>query len=137
MKARQNRERFPSAVLADGEFVGVVGLNAPDFAEGTIECDYWIGVPHWNRGVGTKAVELAVDFAFRELGMRIVFSGCWEGNQPSARVLEKNGFREIESMVDTDASGRKFRGMRIRRFKLTREEWMTKNTELGGAGNDG
>ena len=40
VEARRNRERFPSAVLVDGEFVGVVGLNAPDFAAGTVELDH-------------------------------------------------------------------------------------------------
>jgi RimJ/RimL family protein N-acetyltransferase len=129
VEARQKQERFPSAVLADGQFIGIVGLNAPDLKAGTIECDYWIGVPYWGKGVGTKAVGLAVEFAFRKLGMQTVFSGCWEGNTPSARVLEKNGFKEIESTLGTETYGQKFKGQRIRRFMLTRQDWMSRNTE--------
>ena len=104
------RKRFPSAILADGEFVGLIGLNAPDFTAGTVECDYWVGVPHWDKGIGTKAVSLALELAFADLGMRTVFSGCWEGNPPSARILEKNGFEEIESTIGTDSYGKKFKG---------------------------
>jgi RimJ/RimL family protein N-acetyltransferase len=129
VEARLKREQFASAVLADGQFVGVVGLNAPDFKAGTIECDYWIGVPHWNKGVGTSAVGLAVKFAFGELSMQTVFSGCWEGNPASARVLEKNGFKEIESILGSDTYGWKMKGERIRRFMLTKQEWTTKHTE--------
>jgi len=123
VEARLRRERFPSAVLVDDEFAGVIGLNAPDFKAGTVECDYWIGVPHWGKGIGTKAVALAVEFAFRALGMQTVFSGCWEGNPASGRILEKNGFREIESMLATDTYGRKFKGQPIRRFMLTKQDW--------------
>ena len=126
---RQKRKRFPFVVLADGEFVGVIGLNAPDFKAGSIECDYWIGVPHWGKGIGSKAVGLAVAFAFQELDMKTVFSGCWEGNPPSAQVLKKNGFNEIESTLGTDTYGQKFKGQRIRRFILARQDWMTRNTE--------
>jgi RimJ/RimL family protein N-acetyltransferase len=129
VEARQKRERFPSAVLVDGQFVGVIGLNSPDFEAKSIECDYWVGVPNWGKGIGTKAVGLAVEFAFHELGMQTVFSGCWEGNPASARVLEKNGFKETESTLGTDTYGQKHKGKRIRRFMLTRQEWTTMNTE--------
>lgn len=128
IEARLKREHFTSAVLADGQFVGVVGLNDPDFKAGTVECDYWIGVPHWNKGVGTSAVGLAVQFAFDELGLQTVFSGCWEGNPPSARVLQKNGFKEIDSIVGTDTYGWKKKGEPIRRFRLTKHEWINKHT---------
>ena len=129
IESRQSRARFPSAILADGEFVGVVGLNEPDFQACTVEIDYWIGVPHWGKGIGTTAVSLALNTAFCELGMQTVFSGCWEGNLGSGRVLEKNGFEEIESILGSDAYAPKFKGKRIRRFVLTRKNWIAKNTK--------
>jgi ribosomal-protein-alanine N-acetyltransferase len=128
VEARQKRERFPSAVLLNGEFVGVVRLNAPDFEARTIECDYWIGVPHWGKGIATQAIALAVEFAFRELDIERVFSGCWEGNPASARVLEKNGFEEIDGTVGTETNGRKFKGQWFRRFRLKRSNWENHNT---------
>lgn len=133
IESRQRRERFPSAILVDGEFVGVVGLNGPDFQAFTIEVDYWIGVPHWGKGIGTEAVKLALKIAFSELGMKTVFSGCWEGNPASIRVLEKNGFEEIESIIGSDSYAPKFKDKRIRRFVLTRENWKLRNTEQAHA----
>ncbi len=66
----------------------------------------------------TNAVRLAVEYAIKELAMTTVFSGCWEGNPASCRVLEKNGFNEIESIINDGKYGQKFKGQRIRRFKL-------------------
>jgi len=129
VEARSKRERFPFAIVVDGEFVGVIGLNAPDFEVGTVEVDYWIGVPHWGKGIGTNAVKLAVEFAFTELGMRMVFSGCWEGNPPSGRILLKNGFEETESILGSESYAQKFKGKRIRRFVLKRELWSKRITE--------
>jgi len=103
--ARAKRERFPFAVLVDDDFAGIVGLNAPDFENRTIECDYWIGVPFWGKGIGTAAVGLAAAYAFADLDMQIVFSGCLTSNPASARVLEKNGFMEIETIVNDGKYG--------------------------------
>jgi len=131
---RRNRERFPSAVLLDGEFVGIVGLNEPDLENPTVECDYWIGVPFWGKGICTKAVDLAVKYAFSDLHMQTVLSGCREGNTASIRVLEKNGFDEIDSVLATDTYGKKFKGERLCRFRLCKRDWIARNTEQANGG---
>lgn len=115
---RQKKKRFPSAILLNGNFVGVIGLNNPDFQERSIEVDYWLGVPFWGVGIMSKAVSLAVEYAINELEITTVFSGCWEGNPASCRVLEKNGFKEIEGIINDGKYGQKFKGQQIRRFKL-------------------
>ena len=115
---RQKKKRFPSAILLKGDFVGIIGLNDPDFQNRTIGVDYWLGVPFWGNGIMTEAVRLAVEYAIEDLEMTTVFSLCWEGNPASCRVLEKNGFNEIKSIINDGKYGQKFKGQRIRRFKL-------------------
>lgn len=50
-----------------------------------------------NRGYGTQAEILALEYAFRELGLRTVYADALKKNLRSRHVLEKVGFREIRS----------------------------------------
>lgn len=121
--ARKSRQRFPHAILLDGQLVGVISLNLPDFENLTAEVDYWLAVPFWGRGIMTGAVGLVTNIAFEDLGFRRLFSGCWIKNPASCRVLEKNGFIEIPSVVNDGDFGQKFLGETIRRLTLSYEDW--------------
>lgn len=123
IQATKSRQRFPHAILLDGEFVGVIGLNLPDFTNLTAEVDYWLAVPFWGRGIATQAVGLVAGIAFEDIGFRRLFSGCWAKNPASCRVLMKNGFGEIESVVNDGHFGQKFLGETIRRLTLSYEDW--------------
>jgi len=48
-----------------------------------------------NRGYGTKAEILALEYAFDQMGMGTVFADSIHRNTRSQHVLEKVGFREI------------------------------------------
>ncbi|MCM3749484.1 GNAT family N-acetyltransferase [Paenibacillus pasadenensis] len=54
---------------------------------------YFIDQAHNGKGYATKAVELAVQAAFDELGLHCVQAGVMPRNARSARVLTKAGFR--------------------------------------------
>jgi len=53
---------------------------------------YWLGAPHANRGLMTRAVRAMVPFVFDELKLHRLEAACLPHNQPSIRVLERNGF---------------------------------------------
>ena len=115
--------RYPLTVLAGGELVGVVGLNAIDQERRSAELDYWIAVPFWGRGFATEAVSLAVTLAFAGLHLRTLESACLEGNPASCRVLEKAGFL-VEQGTHRARPGSRFAGQSLRRFRLRREDWI-------------
>ena len=94
VEAHANGEAFYFAILADGEMIGVVGLRAVDRQERSVRCGYAIAASHWGKGITTKAVALALRYAFCELGMDIVRASCLRRNPASARLLGRNGFRE-------------------------------------------
>ena len=54
---------------------------------------YWLGLPYVRRGHMTDAVRAIVPFAFDTLGLHRLEAACLPHNAPSARVLEKAGFR--------------------------------------------
>ena len=121
VEARHKREGFFFAIVAEGEMVGVVELGAIDSESRSIQCDYAIASAHWGKGITTKAVALALRYAFLELGMEIVRSACLRRNPASARVLEKNGFLETEEFVYNSS---KFKGEAARKFILTKAAWL-------------
>ncbi len=124
IRAHRNREGFSFAIVAGGDMIGVVGLGAVDYEERSVRCDYAIASSHWGRGITTRAVALALNYAFCELDMEIVHSACLKRNPASARVLEKNGFQELDGFLYNSS---KFKDEPARRFQLTRQAWRKHN----------
>ncbi len=121
VRAHRNREAFYFAIVADGDMIGVVELGAVDYEKRSARCDYGIASSHWGKGITTRAVALALNYAFCELGMEIVHSACLKRNPASARVLEKNGFQEMDGFLYNSS---KFKNEPARRFQLIRQAWM-------------
>ena len=69
-------------------------MRQSDVERLSAEIGYWIGEPHWNRGIAGDAVGSICEYAFRETELIRLFASVFEYNAPSMRVLEKNGFRK-------------------------------------------
>lgn len=81
------------AIEYEGKYVGNIGLvKQADVYSKSAELGYFIGEPYWNRGITTRAVNLICEYGFRELDVVRIYSGIFEFNSPSQRVLEKCGF---------------------------------------------
>lgn len=81
------------AIEYNKELAGTVGLlPQTDVYTGTAEIGYWIGEPYWGKGIMAEAVRQMVDYGFNKLGLRRIFTGVFEHNRRSMRVLEKAGF---------------------------------------------
>jgi ribosomal-protein-alanine N-acetyltransferase len=77
----------------DGDLVGTVGITPQSGWRGHIaEIGYWVGEPHWGRGVGSAAVREMTRRAFYELDYRKLFAPVLSPNTASMRVLEKCGY---------------------------------------------
>ena len=124
VRAHRNREAFFFAIVADGDMIGVVELGAVDYEKRSTRCDYGIASSRWGKGITTRAVALALNYAFCELGMEIVHSVCLKRNPASARILEKNGFQETDGFIYNSS---KFENEPARRFQLTRQAWIEVN----------
>lgn len=59
-----------------------------------IELGYVLSPDYWGRGIMTEAASAAVRYAFYEMGIEIIWSGYFEGNERSRGVQEKLGMRE-------------------------------------------
>lgn len=101
------------------EFVGMVGLMPRDGERFVL--GYWIGRPHWNRGLATEAAQALIDFAFSRLEAPAVAATARVTNGASRRVLEKCGFQYAGQGMGPSLF---HRGMvPIDRFRIERSIW--------------
>ncbi len=91
---QQEQPQRTLAIEAEGALVGVIGvIMGTDIQRLSAEIGYWLGEPHWGRGIATEAVRQMTDYAFGELGLVRVFAMVYPYNKGSQRVLEKSGYQ--------------------------------------------
>lgn len=81
------------AIEYQGNYVGNISLLVgSDVYSKSAEIGYFIGEPFWNKGITTKAVNLIVKFGFEKLDIVRIYTGVFDFNVASQKVLEKCGF---------------------------------------------
>jgi RimJ/RimL family protein N-acetyltransferase len=101
------------AIETNGRFVGVVHIGA------TGELGYWLAPACHGQGLMTEAAHAAVDAHFAQGGSDLT-SGYHIGNDASAKVLEKLGFRVTGHTLTPTARGD---DVVIRRVVLAAQDW--------------
>ena len=82
-------------VFRSGDDRLVGGLSLSNVRRGVAQMGtlgYWVGEPYANQGHTTHAVNAALRFSFKTLGLHRVEAACVPENDRSRRVLEKAGF---------------------------------------------
>ena len=77
-----------------GELVGVVNVN--EIVRGIFRSaylGYYAFTPHEHQGLMTEGVALAIDDAFRRLGLHRLEANVQPGNRASLRLVRRLGFR--------------------------------------------
>ncbi len=78
-----------------GALCGVIGLAIQkDVYQKSAEIGYWIGEPFWGQGIATKALALITTYGFDKLDLHRIYTGVFEFNTASMKVLEKNGYQK-------------------------------------------
>lgn len=79
-------------LLADGTMVGCCGL-ARRAGPHALDIGYWVHAAHTRRGVATTAARALTDAGFELEGIERIEIHCDEGNQASAAVAARLGYR--------------------------------------------
>lgn len=79
------------AIEVDGRFSGNIGAMLD--GAGRADVGYFVAPWARGRGVGSVALWLVCDWAFREGGCEVVTWNALVGNVPSRRMVEKVGFQ--------------------------------------------
>ena len=87
-----------------GEAIGCVGYLSASasnlkIADDQCEVGYWIARPYWGKGICTEALQLVVDYCFREKCFSVLWGDYFPENPASGRVMEKCGFADTGKEV--------------------------------------
>lgn len=78
------------------EFVGVLELGNIDFNHKNCEIMYLVGEKKlWGKGIATKAINLGIEFAFKNMKMKNIYAGTYSSNFASQKALRKNKFKIV------------------------------------------
>src|SRR5476649_2774396 len=98
--------REQQAAMADGlcrywtlmegdDAIGSVDLSLIE--GGSAELGFLLRRDRWGNGLATEAVEAVIACGFGPLGLKRLAAAAQTDNRAAARVLEKNGFKLVES----------------------------------------
>lgn len=104
---RPNPCCFAIVLKTTGEPIGCIGLvpeGDEHFAvsESEREVGYWIGVPYWNQGLTTEALNAVIAWCRDSLHLKSLLLTTDADNSASRRVADKCGFRLV---ADYDYQG--------------------------------
>jgi RimJ/RimL family protein N-acetyltransferase len=76
-----------------------IGIKDIDYVNKKANVGYWIGKQYQDKGIATESVKLVINYAFDVLKLEEISAYVFPDNNPSIRVLEKNGFVKITAEV--------------------------------------
>ena len=79
-----------------GELIGDTGISEVEGRPDEAEIGYCIGREYRGKGYAAELVEAATRFIASRFGIKVMHGRVVHGNETSARVLEKNGYRFAE-----------------------------------------
>ena len=92
--------------LATDRTIGSTGIHDVDHRHGRATFGIMIGARDcWNRGYGTEATRLTIDYAFEVLGLHNVLLTVYGYNKRAIRAYEKAGFKVIGRRRDARRIG--------------------------------
>ncbi len=106
----------------EGKHIGFSGLHAIDFRNGFATSGTVLGAKEiWGKGYGTDAARVRACYAFEVLGLRMLLSGAFEGNERSLKMQEKVGYKVYGRCPKKFWKRGQYRD--LIQTVLTREDW--------------
>ena len=115
----QRPDERPYAITLDDKLIGVVGFT---FFEGKPpELGYWLGEPHWGKGLMTEAARALIEAAHKTHHFELIAARALADNAGSLNVLQKLGFKRTKQPKREAA---KIKDRPTVSLELVRPRWM-------------
>ncbi|WP_342555660.1 GNAT family protein [Paenibacillus sp. FSL R7-0652] len=108
----------------DGDIIGGINLNSIDERNGTFSIGIVIDKPYRGRGYGTSAMNILLSYAFLERRLHKFNDYVLEGNEGSARMMQKLGC--VQEGIRRQVAYINGRYMDFILFGLTKDEYLAK-----------
>ena len=99
-------DRYVAGIYFETKLIGI--FNQTDIRGETIEVGYALHPDHHNRGFATEALKAMIENLFAK-GFSVVFTGAFEDNLASLRVMEKAGMKKTNARASVDYRGKTHR----------------------------
>lgn len=87
-------EPWMMILLKDGNLhIGNIKVGPINWIHRRAEVSLWLLKSYWNQGLGTEAINLIVDYAFKRLNLCKLTAGIYKGNEGSIKAFSKAGFQ--------------------------------------------
>ncbi|HET6524325.1 GNAT family protein [Sphingopyxis sp.] len=86
-------------IVEDGEAVGLCSITRPP-SGGVVDIGYGVAPSRHARGIAGRAISEIVAWAMREPAVEAITAETSVANQPSERVLLRNGFSKVGERLD-------------------------------------
>ena len=86
----------------DSRMIGFASFTAPPDSDGVVEIAYGIAPDYQRKGFATEAAAALVEFASRDARVTTICAHTLPEINPSTRVLEKCGFRNVGQIIDPE-----------------------------------
>ncbi len=97
--AEEKDEIFWEIYTQDDKFIGYTSLCSFQEKE---QCEFNIFIldkNYWGKGIGLEVIELILEHAFNEMGMKKVVLETSEFHKDAIKLYEKAGFNKIETIA--------------------------------------
>ena len=112
---------FAICRLDNNTVIGGIGLKTQDDIHyRTMQIGYWLGEDHWHQGIALEAISMFTEWTFERFEHVLRLEAeVFEGNNASARALEKAGYTfEAEKKNAIEKMGAVMSVLVYRKFRL-------------------
>lgn len=96
---RTNEKRFAICLLENNQYIGNVQLT--DITDADAQFHIFIGEPDfWNRGIGTKATKLILEYGFNKLKLSSIYLHVKGSNKSAIKAYQNSGFKNVHLKDD-------------------------------------
>jgi RimJ/RimL family protein N-acetyltransferase len=96
---RPTAYEFAVELKTERTVIGGVSLNKINWEAGTGGGGIWITNHYQGRGFGREAFEAKIGFAFRELGLKKLVNGYFDGNENSWAMQRRLGYQRVAEVT--------------------------------------
>ncbi len=91
--SKKGQFHFGIILKESNDLIGIIAIHHISRKHRKAMIGYWLGRKYWRKGFGTEALQLILDFGFKQLKLTRIYARVMVPNIASARLLEKAGFR--------------------------------------------
>ena len=125
---------YAIVLKSENKVIGSIGLHDREMDDTTLgfkkrEVGYVLNPHYWGQGIMPEAVAAVLKYGFEELELDVLWSGYFDFNTQSKRVIHKSGFNYRSTKTTTLARVNNKKVTKLE-YSITKEEYDAQTTKI-------